>query len=432
MSAAEKKLKVPVNRILLSEERKAGRAYSNSNYYWPNSIVARKSLKDNTFPNHLLMRAFYFAVSVLEEFRPDFCLGCPTGGIINTVFYYLVHYYDIPYIACNASLVLPYHHFWITGWGSFNTDIGPIYENLVNKGICPSRQSIDHIKNFQRNPDPMPHYKTMWENKDNTVTLKNINKSIYQRFLYHFIPFLKREKIANPKPFFSLILNNYRELFLIKKQKKFYKKFTDQQLSQFKYIYYPFHLDPEIVLNVQAPFWHNQLNTIKMLSYNLPAGYKLIVREHRYNVGRRSTKYLKEIKSYPDTILVDGFDDQYKYIKNADLIITVNGTTGFEGLMLGLPVLSLGKTFYDSAPNLHSFYNDTCKDLGQMILRALSDKALPADYDEKLALFIDAERQMTLHSDVGAEENMKYIRSLLGRLNSAKNNLALKETVELE
>jgi hypothetical protein len=81
----------------------------------------------------------------------------------------------------------------------------------------------------------------------------------------------------------------------------------------------------------------------------LPDGYRLLVREHRSNTGRRPTQYYKDIATFPGLEFIDAHDDQFKYIRNADLIVTDNGSVGWEGVQLARPVITLADTYYDGA-----------------------------------------------------------------------------------
>lgn len=422
MRESERITKIPVNRILLSNERSIGRAYSKRNYYWPENKLARCALKNNEVPESVLMRSFKFAMDVLEKMKPTLCLGSPTGGIVNTTFYFVTRYLNIPYVACMASLVASKRHFWACDWGTFNTRIAYEFSCKLENHDKPSESSLQYIKKFQKRPKPFPIYQFMWGDKNRLINFYNINKNIINRTLNRLIPIVKRQKVSEPKPLFQFIIYNYRTYFLQMLQKRFYRVLSEDELSTMKYIYYPFHLDPEIVLNVQAPFWHNQLNTIKLLSYNLPAGYKLLVREHRYNVGRRSSRYLKELVRLPGVIFIDGLDNQYKYIKNADLVVTVNGTTGFEGIMMGRPVLTLDRTFYDSLGLSVRPYSYL--DFGVVILDAIQSYTVDEFRDERIALFIDAEHQVTVDDDAGPCEEINFIQQVV-------NDSITKEEVEL-
>ena len=40
-------------------------------------------------------------------------------------------------------------------------------------------------------------------------------------------------------------------------------------------------------------------------------------------------------------------DNQFKYILNAKVVITDNGTSGWESILLNIPMINLCDTFYD-------------------------------------------------------------------------------------
>lgn len=413
--AAEMNVRIPINRILLANERTIGRAYSKFHYYWPERKLARLSLKDSDIGYQIIMRMFKFAFDLLNEYQPSLCLGAPTGGLVNTVFYMLTQYLNIPYVACNKSVVATKRHFWALNWGTFNTAVAIKYREKIAEKSPYIQSTINSIKEFRKNPTPLAHYQVKWRNSSKQANLRCINKDILGRILYRLVPIVRRKKLVNPKPLLQFSIDLYRSYVLRRLQKKYYHIFSDEELSSFKYIYYPFHVDPEIVLNVMAPFWHNQLNTIKILSYNLPFGYKLLVREHRYNVGRRCTKYLKQLSQLPGVVLIDAYDNQYKYMKHADLVVTVNGTSGFEGIMLQKPVLTLDKTFYDGLNIAKTISNYL--DFGLAILNIIHSFKVTSDYDEKIALFLDSENEVTLPDEASPEVELSYIKKVINESN---------------
>ena len=159
------------------------------------------------------------------------------------------------------------------------------------------------------------------------------------------------------------------------------------------------HKEPEVAINAQNPEWHSQKNLIALLSANLPSGYRLFVREHRFNEGRRPTKFYTDICRYPGVNLIDPFDSQFKYIRNASLIVTENGTTGFEGLIFGRRVLLLSENFY-SAAGLAPIVEKP-GELGERIVAMLREPPASStpDWDRRLSCLIDAEYATTLPDD---------------------------------
>lgn len=416
IAASEKKIGVPINRIVLSCEKDIGRAYSKYNYNIPENGISRISIKNNDFFEILLLRAFKFVLDTLRATKPGLCIGAPPAGILRLAFYYLTHYFDIPYAFTMFSMILPNRHYWSKGWGGFNDRVHDAFKSLKERQISPTSDSLQYIHAFQDRPEPMPIYLSLWGDDKKTGSFLAINKSIFQRSVHRVVPFLKGIKVSNPKPFWQFFLDVYRIAFLKIRQRKLYRRFSGDELETIKYFYYPCHQEPEFVLSLRAPNWFDQLATIKKLSFNLPSGYKLLVREHRYNAGRKRTAYLKEIMSYPGVVLIDGYDDQYKYIKNADLVITVNGTSGLEGLMLGKKVLTLDKTNYDAIVKT-AFYEHYV-DLGGAIFDALKEENIVDIQD--LALFVDAERMTTFSDEDTTVDEVHYILEMMNVLQRDK------------
>jgi len=411
MRKCEKNMRIPLSRIFLSDERLLGRAYSKSCYSWPGGKLTRQVLSNNNISDLVMTRIFKFANDALNEMNPTLCFGFAPGTLTSTVFYYLLQHYRIPNVSCMFSPLIPHSHYWSSTWRIENDELSGNYLQRVASGMKAETPSFEYIEKFRKTPEPLPIYDGMWARASKSTGLRNINKWIAKLLLARVLEIIRKVKVPNPHSLWQLYINSCRIGLMMRLKKSYYESYSEKALSEFKYIYYPCHQDPELVLNVRAPFWHNQRNTIKMLSYNLPVGYKLLVREHCNNVGRRSAKYIKEIKSYPGVELVDAFDSQYKYIKNADLVVTVNGMSGFEGILLKRPVMTLDKTFYDVLGYAHSYESST--DLGEAILNCIDEHHIPDDYDDKIALLLDAEKSLILHDEDDPDPEMACIRKLI-------------------
>jgi len=429
MRECERIVEIPLNRILLSDERSLGRSYSKYDYYWPENKVARHVLHDNHIPEVVMTRIFKFFNDQLNEYKPTLCLGVAPGGLVSTVLYYLAQYHRIPCVASMFSSVVPRSHYWSSQWGTINHAASGAFLRKVSSKEEPSGSSLQYIDEFRRKPDTVPIYKEMWESTSKISHFLNINKRMMQMMLARLLERIRSVRVVNPKSLYRIYINDYRINIIKKLQRSFYSKFSNIELSKFKYIYYPCHQEPELVLNTRAVFWYNQLNTIKMLSYNLPFGYKLLVREHRNNVGRRSSRYLKEVKSYPGVILLDALDDQYKYIKNAGLMVTVNGASGFEGLLLKTPVLTLDQTFYDILGLAYPYKTDS--DFGEAILNCINSRSTPDDYDKKIALLIDAEKESVLHDDADPELEMSFIQRHIDRYKNNRSEISFEREQDI-
>jgi hypothetical protein len=163
-----------------------------------------------------------------------------------------------------------------------------------------------------------------------------------------------------------------------------------------KFVYFPMHKEAEMAQTLQATAWHDQRQTIRMLAGALPFGYRLLVREHRMNYGRRRTHAYRELAQLPNVTLIDPFDTQFKYLQNANLIVTENGSSGWEALLMKRPTLLLaGRTFYEGS-GLGTTVTDPDR-LQATVVDLLSKPPAPDGhaYDHALAAMIDAEFEST-------------------------------------
>ena len=126
---------------------------------------------------------------------------------------------------------------------------------------------------------------------------------------------------------------------------------------------------------------------------------------HRGRRGRRPTAWYRNATRLPGVVLIDGFDDQFKYIRNADLVVTDNGSTGWEGLLLGRPTITLADTYYDGAGIARSVTNPA--DLGRAILDLLQEGPVRnwERHDHAIACMLDAEWEHSAPLDDNESED---------------------------
>jgi hypothetical protein len=197
------------------------------------------------------------------------------------------------------------------------------------------------------------------------------------------------------------------------RQESLFKTFTDEELAKQRYVLIALHKEPELAINFQAPFWHSQKNLIAWLSMNLPCGYRLLVRDHRKNEGRRPMAFYRDLLAYPGVDLISPFDAQFKYIGNADLIVADNGTTGWEGLVFGKRVISVADNFY--APTGVAVDVSDPSRLGEAIIRRVAEPEVPdrAEWDRRLACLVEAEMETTVPEDESSHQSSLAIVATL-------------------
>ena len=110
-----------------------------------------------------------------------------------------------------------------------------------------------------------------------------------------------------------------------------------------KFIYYPLQKTPEASINTPAPYFVDQFRAIDAIRMSMPNGYTLVVKEHWVGIDVRPTSEMKILRRLPGVLVANYRLSSIDIIKKAALTMTVTGTAGFEGFLLGRPTLMLGK-----------------------------------------------------------------------------------------
>ncbi|MGO9571516.1 MAG: hypothetical protein ACLP5H_28670 [Desulfomonilaceae bacterium] len=152
------------------------------------------------------------------------------------------------------------------------------------------------------------------------------------------------------------------------------------------FAYYPLHVDPEASTSVSAPMFTNQLAVVEALVKSLPLGLFLLVKEHVPMLGERPAGFYARLKKLPGVILVSPFENSLSLINKAALTCVITGTTGWEAIQLGKPVIVFGKPHY-LALNEGFVHCPDLSRLPQAVQRALDLKPVN---EERLLLYIAA------------------------------------------
>ncbi|WP_047445998.1 hypothetical protein [Alistipes sp. ZOR0009] len=170
-----------------------------------------------------------------------------------------------------------------------------------------------------------------------------IKYSIFERqYIYY--------SYQNDNPLIELMRHFLKQL---KKQVNI--RVADKYFSEIdykdSYYLYPQHFKPEASTSVLARHFCDDINVIRNIAFNLPFGKLLYVKEHFVNFGRMKNSYYKELRSIPNVKLISHNANTKDLIKNADGVITLTSTVGFEALLMNKPVFIFGETFYKAHPN---------------------------------------------------------------------------------
>ncbi len=115
-----------------------------------------------------------------------------------------------------------------------------------------------------------------------------------------------------------------------------------------RYAYFALHYQPEMTTMVLAPYWQDQLALVENIARSLPPGMKLYVKEHVPMMGMRPLGYYDRIRAIPNVRLVDPFLSSLELARDAEIVVTISGTVGWEAALLGRPVVTFGRVFYNA------------------------------------------------------------------------------------
>ena len=165
------------------------------------------------------------------------------------------------------------------------------------------------------------------------------------------------------------ITRNIRYRFLEKNSIK-------NPLFKEKFIYFPLHVQPERNLDIDAPYYANQLDVIENIARSLPIQYKLYVKEHQTMKFRhwRQTSFYNSVLNLANVTLIHPLSNSLEIIKNCSLIITIAGTTGVEAALYQKPSIVLADVSYS---------NLSC------VKKINNFEELPGAIEELLALDVD-------------------------------------------
>lgn len=111
-----------------------------------------------------------------------------------------------------------------------------------------------------------------------------------------------------------------------------------------KYVFYPVQYFRESRVTMRAPAFYNQLWVIEYLSRSLPSGYELIVKDHPRQLGALPLSHAYKLRRYATAVAPT--ISAREVLTEADAVVTLNNTVGYESVMYGKPVVTLGDAFY--------------------------------------------------------------------------------------
>ena len=215
-------------------------------------------------------------------------------------------------------------------------------------------------------------------------------------------------------PLRSLFFTAIRNPWLARKVRRYLsgEYVAEQDLPNLRYAFFPLHTEPEVSLLVYGRPYVNQIEIIRMLAMSLPVDMVLVVKEHPWMVGKRSTPVYSKMLNIPRVRFADPKLEARTLIQHADLITVVTGSVALEAAMLGKPVITFGDCPYNLLPDTMVRRCDDPRRL-QSIIRETIEKY--TSDDEALAAYVagvlETSESVNLYSILLGKKNVHTERS---------------------
>ena len=215
-----------------------------------------------------------------------------------------------------------------------------------------------------------------------------------------------------------------RDYFTHMKNLRFTKNYPYANLSKIdKYLYFALQFEPEETIDVMAPRFNNQLETLRQVAMSAPGDYTVVAKDHPLMIGRRSPSYLEKIARTPNVKLVSPWTPSEEVMRRADLVVSIAGTTAAEAAFLRVPAIQLGNFGITKLfPNV--FPHNDFTTLSVKMKEALGTDLNTPEYDQTLINYIAAAY------DVGSDAD--YVGLWIGKTTEKMEDLWRLYKTELE
>jgi len=419
---------VPMGRVVMASAHNIGRAFNLSTRTLRAYPLVRLVLKDNKEPYRIARRLFHFADEVLAATKPDIVFAFDWATPLNFSVWMIANQRGIPCFALRHCKIN-------ADRGFLTPDRVMLNRAAIARGQAKrlaaapvSDAAKKHVQVFRERPSTIRFIAIKWQSRMRRgfVRWHLITARVLVR---QFIDRFRGQDQALQEPPLRRILRYYRTLFLTYWQQRYLRSFDEEELGKMKYIYFSLHKEAELAKTFQTTLWHDQRNTIRVLASMLPFGYRLLVREHRMNYGNRPTRSYRELLQLPNVIMLDPFDSQFKYLRHADLIVTENSSSGWEGLLMKRRVLMLAEAFYDGA-GLAAKVRDPDL-INRAILECLSKPPVIDEeaHDHALGCMVDGELETTFPmNEEGMPEALNQLATMVRGASAKPQTVTVTDT----
>ncbi len=368
--------------------------------YDRNIVFGKQRFKGNGYYQRVMTNLINFFDSIFEENDIDLILYESISNSFAYAAYEVGKVNNVKYCGYAGSRLKGRAELYTEEFGNKDKFAQKFRNCSINSISAEEEQEIrEYLLQYKANRMPSYHPKKTKLDWNYSFIKRYFNKTKFNLF---FKTLLYQIKNFNNLKFSYQSTNPLGELlflFSVQLRKKwrifFISKLFDSVNNEDKYYLYPQHFKPEASTSILAQNYCSDISVIENIAFNLPFGSYLYVKEHYVNYGRFPVSYYKKLKNIPNVKLIHCEENTKQLIDNAEAIITLTSTVGFEALMANKPVFVFGNVFYECHPN--------CKKLNtfEQLYRELSHCYIKTnDNNDNNLRFIHTYKNMTFESNV--------------------------------
>ncbi len=136
------------------------------------------------------------------------------------------------------------------------------------------------------------------------------------------------------------------------------------------FVFFGLHMQPESSVDVYAPFYASQFDVIEKIARAIPPTHRLLVKLHLSDADNYSRRQLRRLRQLPGVMLVAPTAWSRPFLERCAAVVTIAGTMGLEGALLGKPVVTFGTMNYSNFPTVARVGN--LNELPMLIRRQLN------------------------------------------------------------
>ncbi|MBU1042437.1 MAG: hypothetical protein KKF77_15190 [Proteobacteria bacterium] len=170
-----------------------------------------------------------------------------------------------------------------------------------------------------------------------------------------------------------------------------------------KYIYLPLHYTPEETDMYYGREYSHHEGFIVNLARRIPSDTCLYVKDNPFMLGNRPLSFYRNLNKLHNVYIVHNHTNTFELINNAQAVLTVVGTAGWEGYLLNRPVVVLGDVFYNFLPGV--LYTSLCDPAFTERLVSYLREFKPDPQERRLALRACYASSLYLGQATGGQSN---------------------------